>query len=206
MATLEMARPLEEKVVYDIGRAGLGLVTVILYNALGDKDRLELALDITSQIQQMAANNLISRQYHMAAACEASAAHLKLAQYFTGRKRRSTERQMHLKQALESSQSALQSYQQFGFVQVIECTSEEILYRHSLALAANDRAEEAVEFLERAYHEMMRKFELIPVDSPFRKTNLENIELHREIQTAYAAQNTQSTPLVTSHTNQERSK
>lgn len=207
LATLEIAQPLEERVVLDIGRAGLGLVTAILYNALGDKHRLQLALDITSQIQQMAADNLVSRQYHMAAACEASAAHLKLAQYFSGRKRIRTERQTHLRQALESSGSALHIYQQFGFVQVIECSSEEIFYRHSQALAANDHAEEAVKFLERAHEEMMRKYDLIPADSPFRKTYLENIQLHREIQTSYAAQNEQAgPPLVTSHTNQQHSK
>jgi class 3 adenylate cyclase len=207
LATLEMTRPLEEKVVFDVGRAGLGLVTVILYNALGDKHRLQSALEITSQIQQMAADNLVSRQYHMAAACEASVAHLKLAQYFTGRKRMSIERQTHLRQTLESSQSALNLYQQFGFVQVVECTSEEILYRHSQALAANDRADEASEFLKQAYNEMMRKHDLIPADSSFRKTYLENIQLHREIQTAYAAQNTQVIPqLATSHSDQKRSK
>lgn len=206
LATLELARPLEEKVVFDIGRAGLGLVTAILYNTLGDRHRLQLALDITSQIQQMAAGNLVSQQYHMAAACEASAAHLKMAQYFAGRKKMSTQRQTHLAQALESSQSALNIYQQFGFVQVVECTSEEIFYRHSQALAANDRDVEAAEFLERAYAEMMRKHDLIPAGSPYRKTFLESIQLHREIQTAFAAQNSQATPhLAGSPAQQERS-
>jgi hypothetical protein len=205
LATLEMARPLEEKVVFDIGRAGLGLVTVILYNTIGDKKRLELVLDITSQIQQMAADNLVSQQYHMAAACEASVAHLKLAQYFAERKRLKTDHQTHLQKALESSQAALDIYRQFGFVQVVECTSEEIFYRHSQALAANERAEEAIEFLEQAYDEMMRKYELIPADSPFRRTFLENIELHRDIRIAYAAQNTRLAPLTT-HSGQERNR
>jgi class 3 adenylate cyclase/tetratricopeptide (TPR) repeat protein len=207
LATLEMARPLQEEVVFDVGRAGFGLVTVILYNALGDRDRLQSGLEISSQIQQMAADNLVSHQYHMAAACESAAAHLKLAQNFSGRKRKSSERQAHLAQALESSQSALDLYQQFGFVQVVECTSEEILYRHSLALAANDRAEEANSFLHRAHEEMLRKYDLIPADSPFRKTFLENIELHREIQVAYAAQNTRpAPPLTASPSNQNHSR
>ena len=35
---------------------------------------------------------------------------------------------------------------------------------------------------------MMRKHDLIPVESPFRKTYLENIQLHRDIQAAYAKQ------------------
>jgi len=194
LATLELARPLEEKVIYDIGRAGLGLVTVILYIALGDEQHLRSALKITSQIQKMVADNLISRQYHMCAACEASAIHLRLAQYVSQRGAADMERQAHLTQALESSRSALNIYQQFGFVQVVECTSEEIFFRHSQALAASDRTDEASEFLKRAHEEMMRKHDLIPADSPFRKTYLENVELHRDIRVAYAAQNTPAAP------------
>jgi hypothetical protein len=88
---------------------------------------------------------------------------------------------------------------------VVECTSEEILYRHSLALAAQERSAEAIEFLERVYQEIMRKHDLIPADSPFRKTFLENIALHREIQLAYAAQNTgPATSLGASHSDQEQ--
>jgi len=76
----------------------------------------------------------------------------------------------------------------------VECTSEEILYRHSQALEANLRSAEAIEFLERAHKEMMRKHDLIPADSPLRKTFLENIELHREIQIAYTAQKINEIP------------
>jgi predicted ATPase/class 3 adenylate cyclase len=206
LATLELARPLEEQVVFDIGRAGLGLVTIILYNALGDEEHLQSALEITSQIQRMVAGNLVSRQYHMAAACEASAAHLKLAQYFGERDNFEIESQAHLLQALESSQSAINLYEQFGFVQIVECASEEIFFRHSQALAANHRSAEAVEFLERAYEEMMRKHDLIPSDSPFRKTYLENIQLHRDIRVAYSAQNTfVASPSTTPNSDQERS-
>ena len=93
-------------------------------------------------------------------------------------------------------------YEQFGFVQLVECVSEEILYRHSRALAANDRADEAAEYLERAFEEMMRKHALIPNSSPFRKTFLENIELHREIPVAYAALRPVS-PLAASRANQQ---
>ena len=203
LATLELARPLEEKIVFDVGRAGLGLVTVILYNALGDEEHLQSVLNITSQIQQMVASSLVSRQYHMAAACESSAAHLKLAQHLAGRKRMKAAHQAHLAQALESSHSALTIYEQFGFVQIVECTSQEIFYRHSQALAANDHPAEAAEFVTRAFVEMMRKHDLIPAGSPYRKTYLENIQLHREIQTAYAAQHTGSAPqLVASHSDQ----
>ena len=183
-----MARPLGEKVVYDIGRAGLGLVTVILYNALGDEHHLRSALEITSQIQKMVADNLISRQYHMSAACAASITYMNLAQLLTGKKAKSIERQSYLEKALESSQTALNLYEQFGFVQVVECTSEEIFLRHSHALVANNRAAEGAEFLKRAYQEMMRKHNFIPAESPYRKTYLENIQLHRDIRAEYAEQ------------------
>jgi tetratricopeptide (TPR) repeat protein len=188
LKALEMARPLGEKVVYDIGRAGLGLVTVILYNALGDEQHLRSALEIASQIQKMVADNLVSRQYHMAAACAASITYMNLAQLLMGEKAKSIERQPYLEKALESSQTALNLYEQFGFVQVVECTSEEIFFRHSQSLIANNRIEEGVEFLNRAHKEMMRKHDLIPAESPYRKTYLENIQLHRDIQAAYAKQ------------------
>jgi hypothetical protein len=205
LATLEVAGPLGENVVFDIGRAGLGLVTVNLYNALGDETHLRSALEITARIQQMAADSLISQQYLMAALCEASATHLKLAKLFTERKEMDAERQNHLTRALEDSQTALRIYEQFGFVQLVECVSEEILYRHSRALAANDRAHEATEFLERAFDEMMRKHELIPRNSPFRKTYLENIELHREIPVAYAALRPAAATLIASRSHPDRS-
>ena len=150
----------------------------------------------------MAEDNLISQQYLMAALCEASATHLKLAQSYVGRKEKDSERESHLTQALEASQTAIRIYEQFGFVQLVECVSEEILYRHSRALAANDRADEAADFLERAFEEMMRKHALIPKNSLFRKTFLENIELHREIPVAYAALRPVS-PLSASRSNQE---
>jgi hypothetical protein len=35
---------------------------------------------------------------------------------------------------------------------------------------------------------MMRKYELIPADSIFRQTYLENIALHRDIRVAYLAE------------------
>ncbi len=193
LATLEVARPLGENVVFDIGRAGLELVTAILYNALGDKNHLEAALETTSRIRQMAAENLISQQYLMAALCEASTAHLKLAQLSSAYRQDDPERQSNLTRAFEASETALRIYRQFGFVQLVECASEEILYRHSRALAANGHAAEAAEYLELAFSEMMRKHDLLPADSPFRKTYLENIELHREIQVAYAARNPRPT-------------
>ena len=51
-------------------------------------------------------------------------------------------------------------------------------------MAANGRQAEAAEYLQRAYDEMMRKHDLIPPDTPFRRTYLENIPLHRAIRAA----------------------
>ena len=186
-AVLDQARPLADQTVYDIGRAGLGLVSMILHLAQGNEDNLHLALKTASEIQQMAVDNLVSKQYRMSSACEAAAAHLKLAEHLAARGETAGQAN-HLRDALVSSQIALNHYEQFGFVQIVECTSEEILFRHSQALAANDRAPEAAEFLKRAYEEMMRKHDLIPQNSPFRKTFLENIALHRAIQSAYPDQ------------------
>jgi class 3 adenylate cyclase/tetratricopeptide (TPR) repeat protein len=184
LATLEAARPLADKVVLDIGRAGLAMVLIILYNTLGEEPRLWSALDLVSEIKQMTSDNLVSRQYRMAAACEASSTHLQLARFLA--ERNPDEAWWHTEQALESSHNALELYQRFGFVQIVECTSEEIFFRHSQALAANEYEEDAAVFLKQAYTEMMRKHDLIPAKSPFRKTFLKNIQLHREIRSAYA--------------------
>jgi tetratricopeptide (TPR) repeat protein len=181
LVTLGLASPISEKNVLDIGRSGFGLVSAILYNRLGDEAHLRMVLKITSQIDQMVANNLVSRQYLMAAACESTAAHLGLANQLAD----PSEIQEHLHLALESSQVALDVYSQMGFVQIIECTSEEVLYRYSLARKANKDRPRAKEYLRRAYEEMMRKHSLIPTNSPFRQTYLDNIALHREIRTAY---------------------
>src|SRR5574341_107972 len=59
LATLEQADPLGGKVIHDVGRVGLGLVRMILYNCLGDEAHLRAALDIASQIQQVVAENLV---------------------------------------------------------------------------------------------------------------------------------------------------
>jgi len=183
LETLESTRRLDEQDIHEIMRAGLRLVSAILYNDLGDKAHLALALELATQTSRLVADTPLTRQYEMAARCESSAAHLGLAEYAADE----AERGSHLHQALESSQAALDIYQHFGFVQIIECSSEEILYRHSLALAANGREAEAAEYLQRAYDEMERKHDLIPPDSPFRRTYLENIPLHRDIRAAYAA-------------------
>ncbi len=179
--SLEIARPVSEMQVDEIGRAGNALVTAILYNLLGDRSHLNMVLELGDRVIRMVGEKLISRQYQMAAQCEMAAAHLGLADLAE----EDGERQSHLGQALEGSRAAADIYGEFRFTQVVECSSEEILFRHSRTLSANGYTQESREYFERAYRDMMRKYELIPVDSPFRRTYLENIALHREIRTMY---------------------
>lgn len=176
-AILKRCHPLAEKNPLDIGRAGLYLVSAILANSRGDEGSLRWALELVSRIHTLAEDNLVSRQYQLAASCEATAAHLELARCLTDE----TESQFHGQQALECSSQAMELFERFGFVQIIECTSEEILYRHGLALQANGQPRDASELFQRAYDEMMRKHAMIPEDTLFKRTYLENIALHREI-------------------------
>jgi predicted ATPase/class 3 adenylate cyclase len=180
---LEQARCIIDKqAVREMGYAGLLLVSAKLCNALGDSAHLFEALELIAQTRQLVTDAPLTRQYEMAAACEATMAHLGLAELTAAE----AERQAHLQQAQGSSQMALEIYQHFGFVQIIECVSEEILYCHSQALAANGAEAESVDYLWQAFGEMMRKHALIPPNSPFRRTFLENIPLHLEIQAAAA--------------------
>ncbi len=125
---------------------------------------------------------LVSRQYQMAAACEASYSHLELGSSSSSE----TENITRIGLALKSSQTAVDIYNSFGFVNIIECSCEEIFFRHSQALKANNQMVAANEYLEMAFSEMMRKYYMIPQESDFRRTYLENLEIHREIRSAYA--------------------
>ena len=181
--TLEQASPTVERNVFDLGRVGYKIVNILLYNALGDRTHLQLALDLAEEIFHMEESQLISRQYLMAAACEAASAHLGLARISTD----AEERDAHHAMALEASRKAVETYRRFGYVNIVECSCEEIYLRHSQALRANGLMEEAVEAMETAYDEMMRKYQMIPADSPFRQTYLENVAAHREIRAAHTA-------------------
>ena len=156
----------------------------IIKCSTADQQNLQDCLNILSNIQQMVAENLISQQYKMTAACVASAAHLKLAKLAGELNENSINE--HIRQALVFSQTALHIYEYFGFTQVVETTSEEILFRHSQALSANHHPQESAAYLARSYDELMRKYQLIPQGHHFRKTYLENIQIHREIQSAYS--------------------
>ena len=182
-ATIERAQPLADRNVFDLSRVGLRLVTVVLYNALGDVTHHNLALEICNEVMQMEAGQLVSRQYRMAAATEAAEAHLSMAR-LSGNE---SDRAQHLALALETSKIAVEVYQSFGYVNIIETSAEEIFLRRSQALAAAGQQEEAAEMLERAYNEMVRQLEYIPNDSPYRRSFLENITCHREIRAAHTA-------------------
>lgn len=181
--TLDEAAPVAERNVFELGRVGHKMVTVLLYNALGDTLHLRRSLAITDEILQMEAQQLVSRQYRIAAACEATGAHLALARLATSE----GERQAHNREALASAAAALEVYEDFGYINVIECALEEVYLRTSQAYAATADPESAGLYLEKAYEEMMRKYEMIPVSSPFRRTYLENIAHHREIRAAHTA-------------------
>lgn len=180
-AMLEQARPLSERVMNDLARAGFALVTAIYCNAVADEAHLQQALAEAASIEPMAASLLVSRQYYMAAASQMAAAHLGLARLKAGQ---DEARAYHAAQALAASHTALRLFDEFGFAQIVECTSEEIYYRHGLALAANGHLAEAADFARRAYDELLRKHALIPADSLYHQTYLENIEQHRAIRAA----------------------
>ncbi len=180
-ASLERIRAIGEP-VQDRGRASLKLVWIIFYIALGDEAHLRMAIELSEEVRELANRSpLVSRQYEIAALCKAATAYLKLATLVTEPAAMTEFRS----QALQASQKALELYQMFGFMQITECVSEEILFRHSQALAANAQMEEATKYLHRAYDEMARKHALIPPDSHFRRAYLENILLHQEIRAAY---------------------
>ena len=176
---LDRANQLVELAPHDMGRVGFRLVTASFFNALGTQSRLDTALELLSQTIELSADNpQLAQQYLMAAKCEAAATHLALAKLATD----TCMRNEHASSALKASQAALEIYESFGFVRPIECVSEEILLRHSLALRANGQRQDADAYLLKAFDEMMRKHDMIPIDSPYRRTYLENIPLHRQIQ------------------------
>jgi tetratricopeptide (TPR) repeat protein len=184
LEALEHARRIARvQAIPEMGQAGLCLVSAIFHNGMavhssdGVLGHLEKALALAAEAYKLVVETPLTQQYELAAACEASTAHLALGH----QARDEATRDALAAYALESSEAALAVYEQFGFVQVVECLSEEVLLRHSLALAANGREEESTAFLTRAYVEMMRKWALVPEGSSFRETWFEGIGLHRTI-------------------------
>ncbi len=179
--TLKIAQPIVEGNIWDLGRAGFAIVSAILDNYLVDEQHVREVITLGERINRLVAEKLVSRQYEMAAACEVSAAYLRLGVFVKD----DAERQNCRQQALEASGHSLQIYQQFGFAQIVECFSETILYRHSQALKANGLLDDSRLYAQKAYIEMMRKHDLIPPKSPFRKTYLNQIKIHQQIREEY---------------------
>jgi class 3 adenylate cyclase/tetratricopeptide (TPR) repeat protein len=178
---LERASRIAEEQLHVFGRVGLRMVWAIFCNRQGGKELLQKALTLTSEAVELSTDNpQLGDQYRMAALCEATAAHLALASLETDEARRHD----HVLEAMKSSHAALVIYETDGFVRPVECVSEEIFFRRSLALGANGHTAEQAEYARRAHAEMMRKVDLIPEDSGYRQTYLENIPLHREIRAA----------------------
>ena len=165
------------------------MVRAIVYNACWDVDHLFMAIEAGEDVCRMVDQQLVSEQYKIAAFCEMSAAHLGLATMSVDE----GERQHHRETALNLSRAAVDIYENFGFLQIVECFSEEVLFRHSMALSLNGQTEVAHDFLKRAYDEMMRKHAMIPPDSHYRQTFLNNIPVHRDIRIAYATSSMQLT-------------
>jgi tetratricopeptide (TPR) repeat protein len=186
------------------GKAGYQIFWIMYYNALGkraatrsDKDEiiknLTEALSFIEKTRDLSKkSSFVSVQYQMAVECHAVITHLGLA--------RTAEQpeiiQNHLASALKSGERAYDIYQEFGYTQIVECVSEEVLFRYSQALSANREQDLALRYLQRAYDEMIKKLEMIPLDSHYRKTYLEQIPLHQEIRAAYAVR----TGALTYHT------
>ena len=182
--TLERAHELTQQPVHTMGLVGYRLVSAMLLTAFGEEEHLRRALTLTQDIPSFEDESpQLNRQYQMALICEQTAVHLGLAACSTVEP---SEKEEHKKLALETSKTALDIYMQLGSVRPIECTSEELFYRRHLALAANERLQEARDYLRRAYQEMMRKHDMIPPSVHLRETYLENVPLHRDIRIAYA--------------------
>ncbi len=177
---LQQALPFGERVAAEIGRAGLGLVACQVYNT-GDEEHLHAAIEQAGRVLQMTVDLLVPRQYQIAAHCELAESYRLLSQKTTD----PAQRQASLAQALQSSQAAVAIYREIGFIQVIECLSEQIFYRHALILQANQQAEEAADYLRQAHEEMLRKHDLIPPESGLRPKYLAT-PLHRAILQAHA--------------------
>jgi len=181
--------------ILDRALTSLRLVEAMLCNAEGTRSAsrgdaeatghcLVRTLDLCRQVTELSnQSRMVSQQYEMAANCLASVAHLGLAQ--TGGDGRTREE--HLADALRTAERAYDILQLFGFAQIIECVSEEVFLRYAQALGANGHHEQANRQLRRAYDEMMHKHTLLPAESQFRRTYLEQIPLHREIRGAYAS-------------------
>jgi len=175
---LKKAEPLSQSALYLLGRAGYLLVFIHLLEVSGKQEDFEKVLELVEEIRGLYGKGFLSRQYWMAACCKAAYACLRLAEMTRKPKQKA---QTYRTRALEFAQEGYQIYQEYGFVQIIEVYSEEILFRYAQALMANGRMEEGQQMLVQSLQELRRKWELIPADSLYRRTFLKNLRIHREM-------------------------
>lgn len=181
---LELAHPLSKRSVQSLARVGYELAKAELNIRKGTLDSLMQAQESTGQVLDMVENeNLVSRQYKMAAACKAAQAKLQIAQLM--HKAEDSGGYDHYRgKAVKTSGMALDTYEDFGFTQIIEVVSEEVLFTHGLTLRENGHLEEGNSFIIEAHKEWIRKFNLIPAGSEYRET-YQQMRLHQEIEAAY---------------------
>ncbi|MEE4194328.1 MAG: adenylate/guanylate cyclase domain-containing protein [Anaerolineae bacterium] len=186
---LDEAELLIRNITLELGRVGYKLVRIMLNNQQDEEDHLREALALAEEIDQLGVEQGISQQYRMAAASHASSLHRKMAVLLGNRSGLSEEdqkkRTYHLEQSLSKAQLSLSIYEDFGYTNAAEITGEWILYRMGQALIATGQRTDALLFIKRAYDEMMRKHDMIPEGSHLRRTYLENIRHHRQIQASY---------------------
>jgi predicted ATPase/class 3 adenylate cyclase len=180
---LDTAKSVSEADIFYLGRAGYQLVHALLYLSLGDRDSLTAAIDCLERTRQLVADELVSSQYQIAADNLEAAIRYKLRETIETE----DERQENLQRMLECSTRAVELYNTYDFLQIVECTTEDIYYRHSQALSANGLEDEAKKYLEMAYNEINRKHAFIPEDTLYYRTFIENIATHREVYSDYNA-------------------
>ena len=177
---LALAEPLSAGFVQSLAIVGYKLVNAILDLNIGSLDSLMRVLEHTEEVLKVVEEeNLVSKQYRMAAACKASQAQIRIAWKMLASDDQGGYEHYKIK-ALKSSGLALDTYREFGFTQIVEAVSEEILYYHGLTLKENGKHDEGEDFLHQAYAELIRKFNLIPEGSDYRKTYM-MIKLHQLI-------------------------
>lgn len=177
---LALAEPLSAGFVQSLAKVGYELVYAIYHLNIGSMDSLMRVVEHSQQVLHVVEEeNLVSRQYRMAAACKAAQAQLRIAKIMH-ESHDVGGYEYYKKKAIDSSGMALDTFNDFGFTQIVEAVSEEILFYHGLALRENGQLEEAEKYLKKSHDEVMRKFAMIPEGSPYRKTYM-SMELHRHI-------------------------
>ncbi|HEY9077133.1 MAG TPA: AAA family ATPase [Anaerolineaceae bacterium] len=170
-------------------RIGRGLATAILNNAIGTEQSAWRSIETIAPLWDLLeAHPAITRQYEVGFAIKTAEAYLVLAQ----QPHLVDDRKIYLEKALEFSSQAATKLEKYGCIQFIEGSTEEVWFYHSQALLANhllfdgkQQLRRAISFLKRANKEIIRKLNMIPQESPYRTTFLNNIPLHRDILQAY---------------------